>query len=154
MERRIEYEAPDKATIRQYAGAVARRLADKKLFLMRRVHPQPTEAKLSDLTNFVRGLGIECESLQDRFELKRVVEESEEMQQQHAIHYAVLRSMQKAIYSPEEIGHYAFNSDNYCHFTSPIRRYPDFMEFFLPIVFGVFVIVMQLLFQAIPLKRL
>ncbi|MEM7783399.1 MAG: RNB domain-containing ribonuclease, partial [Planctomycetota bacterium] len=81
--------------------------------------------KVSELTNFVQQLGIDCSSLQDRFEVKKVIEESEGMPEQHAIHFAVLRSMQKAVYSPEEIGHYALNSNNYCHFTSPIRRYPD-----------------------------
>lgn len=105
--------------------AVAQRLADEKLYYLRRVHPHPTETKLNELTEFVRQLGIDCESLKSRFEVKRIIEESEHMPECHAIHYAVLRSMQKAIYSPEEIGHYALNSDNYCHFTSPIRRYPD-----------------------------
>ncbi len=105
--------------------AVAQRLEDEKLFLIRRIHESPTEKKLSDLTNFVQNLGIKCNSLKDRFELKRVVEESEDMPQSHAIHFAVLRTMQKAVYSPNEVGHYALASPAYCHFTSPIRRYPD-----------------------------
>ena len=41
------------------------------------------------------------------------------------MNYAVLRSMQKAVYAPAEEGHYALNNEHYCHFTSPIRRYPD-----------------------------
>lgn len=105
--------------------AVARYLKDEKLYLLRRIHETPAEDKLRSLTKFVRQLGIDCESLQDRFELKRVVEESEDRPETHAIHFAVLRSMQKAIYSPKEVGHFALASDAYCHFTSPIRRYPD-----------------------------
>lgn len=105
--------------------AVAQKMCDEELFYMRRIHAQPSEAKTTELTSFIQQLGIECDSLQDRFEVKRVIEESEGMPEQHAIHFAVLRSMQKAVYSPEEVGHYALNSENYCHFTSPIRRYPD-----------------------------
>ncbi len=105
--------------------AVARWLADQKLNLLRRVHPTPGETKLSELTEFVKGLGLKVDNLQNRFELKRIVEQSEDSPQQHALHYAVLRSMAKAVYSPEDLGHYALNADLYCHFTSPIRRYPD-----------------------------
>ena len=59
--------------------AVAQRLEDEKLFLIRRIHESPTEKKLQDLTTFVQTLGIDCGSLKNRFELKRVVEESESM---------------------------------------------------------------------------
>ena len=105
--------------------AVAQKLDDENLDYLRRIHPQPSEQKLTQLTEFVQQLGIQCDSLKSRFEIKRVVEQSEGRPERHAIHYAVLRSMQKAVYSPEAVGHYALNSDNYCHFTSPIRRYPD-----------------------------
>jgi len=45
--------------------------------------------------------------------------------EQHAVNYALLRSMPRAVYSPKEEGHFALASECYCHFTSPIRRYPD-----------------------------
>ena len=105
--------------------AVAQYLVDEKLYLLRRIHEPPAEDRLKQLTKFVRQLGIDCGSLQDRFELKRVVEESENRPESHAIHFSILRSMQKAVYSPKEAGHFALASKAYCHFTSPIRRYPD-----------------------------
>lgn len=105
--------------------AVARLLSAAGLHFLRRVHEPPDPRKLQTLTTFVRELGIECESLESRFEIKRVVASVAGKPEEHAINYAVLRSMQKAIYAPSDEGHYALNKEHYCHFTSPIRRYPD-----------------------------
>lgn len=105
--------------------AVAREFSDRELYFMRRVHESPSPVKLKELTTFIQQMGIECDSLESRFEIKRVVDLARELPEAKAIHFSVLRSMQKAVYSPREIGHYALASDAYCHFTSPIRRYPD-----------------------------
>lgn len=105
--------------------AVARMLAETGLNFLRRVHEPPELRKLQALTTFVRELGIECESLESRFEIKRVIAAVVGQPEEHAVNYAVLRSMQKAVYAPTDEGHYALAKEHYCHFTSPIRRYPD-----------------------------
>jgi ribonuclease R len=105
--------------------AVAQQLTESEILLLRRIHAAPSPIKLRDLTTFVRQLGIECESLVSRFEIKRVLQEVAGRPAEPAVNYAVLRSMQKAVYAPDPEGHYALNMEHYCHFTSPIRRYPD-----------------------------
>jgi ribonuclease R len=105
--------------------AVAERLADAGLLFLRRVHGSPDPRKLKALTEFVRELGFTVDSLESRFALQELLDEVRGDPRQQAVNYAVLRSMQRAIYSPEEEGHYALASKCYCHFTSPIRRYPD-----------------------------
>jgi ribonuclease R len=105
--------------------AVAERLADAGLIFLRRVHGNPDPRKLKALTEFVRGLGYDAENLENRFELQELLDAVKDDPREYAVNYAVLRSMQRAVYSPEEEGHYALASDCYCHFTSPIRRYPD-----------------------------
>jgi ribonuclease R len=105
--------------------SVSRILSAANLNFLRRVHEPPEPRKLQALTTFVRELGIECESLESRFEIKRVVASVAGQPEEHAVNYAILRSMQKAVYAPTDEGHYALNKEHYCHFTSPIRRYPD-----------------------------
>ena len=105
--------------------AVAETLRDHGLHFLRRVHQSPSAEKLRALTEFVKELGYKTDSLQSRFALQKLLAAATGRPEQHAVHFAVLRSLQRAIYSPLEDGHYALASQCYCHFTSPIRRYPD-----------------------------
>ncbi len=105
--------------------AVADTLAQRGLHFLRRVHEPPASRKLKELTRFVEGLGFKTESLESRFALQKLLGEVAGRPEEHAVNYAVLRSLQRAEYSPAQEGHYALASGCYCHFTSPIRRYPD-----------------------------
>ena len=105
--------------------AVAKKIAAAKGNFLRRIHPSPDLRKLRQLTEFVLELGFEVESLESRFELQRLLGLARHKPEEHAVHYAVLRSLSRAVYAPLDQGHYALASDCYCHFTSPIRRYPD-----------------------------
>lgn len=105
--------------------AVAERLEEHEWHFLRRVHQAPDPRKLKSLNEFVSSLGFQTESLESRFELQRLLKDVADRPERQAVNYAVLRSLQRAAYSPEQAGHYALASDCYCHFTSPIRRYPD-----------------------------
>ena len=105
--------------------AIAVALRDKQLPFLRRIHQSPSPLKIKALNEFVKELGIRVSNLQSRFELQNLLREVTGSPQQRAVHFAVLRSLQRAFYGPQEEGHYALAADCYCHFTSPIRRYPD-----------------------------
>jgi ribonuclease R len=105
--------------------AVAQKLQDEKILFLRRVHENPDPLKLHSFAEFVRSLGLRMEDETSRFELQRIAREVAGRPEALAIHYALLRSMKEAVYSPSQEGHYALASPCYCHFTSPIRRYPD-----------------------------
>jgi ribonuclease R len=105
--------------------AVAEHLAGLHVPFLRRLHPAPEPEKLKAFAGFARILGYPVERHTDRFALQRILEQSAGKPDAHAVHYALLRSLKQAVYSPAEEGHYALASDSYCHFTSPIRRYPD-----------------------------
>ncbi|NBT12947.1 MAG: VacB/RNase II family 3'-5' exoribonuclease, partial [Planctomycetia bacterium] len=105
--------------------AVAEMLAGAGAPFLRRIHPSPDLRKLRQLTEFVTELGYEVDSLESRFELQRLLGLVAGRAEEHAVNYAVLRSLTRAAYGPQEDGHFALASDCYCHFTSPIRRYPD-----------------------------
>ena len=105
--------------------AVAEHLDRKDVHFLRRVHPAPEPNKLQKFAEFARILGYKMKRETDRFSLQRVLHESRDKPEMPAVHYALLRSLKQATYSPVKDDHYALASENYCHFTSPIRRYPD-----------------------------
>lgn len=105
--------------------AVAQELTHTGASIMRRIHKAPTLEKFDALGLFLEELGIRMAQKADRFELQRILEQTLGTPNEFAVHQAILRSMTRAEYSPEEEGHYALASDCYCHFTSPIRRYAD-----------------------------
>jgi ribonuclease R len=105
--------------------AVAEHLSDLRVPFLRRVHPAPDPFKLAAFATFARSLGYKMPTDSDRFHLQRILERSANKPEVYALHYALLRSLKQAVYSPAEEGHFALASANYCHFTSPIRRYPD-----------------------------
>jgi ribonuclease R len=105
--------------------SVAQHLADIKVPFLRRIHPAPEPDKLKAFANFAHLLGYKVERHTDRFALQRILQQSAGKPDSYAVNYALLRSLKQAVYSPIEEGHYALASDDYCHFTSPIRRYPD-----------------------------
>ena len=105
--------------------AVATSLTEKAIGFLRRAHPDPEAFKLLQFAEFVRSLGLALDLPQSRFELQRVLSETIGKPEEYAVHYGLLRSLKQASYTPEPEGHYALASEDYCHFTSPIRRYPD-----------------------------
>ncbi|MCS6866928.1 MAG: ribonuclease R [Gemmataceae bacterium] len=105
--------------------AVAEHLTQHDIPFLRRVHPAPNEEKLEAFAQFADLLGYPLQRPQDRFELQRVLQATQDKPERAAVHFALLRSLKQAAYSPIQDEHYALASPHYCHFTSPIRRYPD-----------------------------
>ncbi len=105
--------------------AVATSLSENEIGFLRRAHPDPEPFKLDQFAEFARSLGLLIEQPQSRFELQRVLRETIGSPEEYAVHYGLLRSLKQASYTPEAEPHFALASQNYCHFTSPIRRYPD-----------------------------
>ncbi len=92
-----------------------------------RVHDKPTEEKLNRLLRMANALGFNVKAKTEisNFELQKLVAEVHGTEAEKGINLLMLRSMQKAIYSELNLGHYGLSFKFYTHFTSPIRRYPD-----------------------------
>ena len=102
----------------------------KKTFVYR-IHEQPDQDKLMNLSQFVTKFGHKLRlggSIQDTGKnLNKLLHEVQGQREQNLVEMVALRAMMKAKYSTINIGHYGLAFDYYTHFTSPIRRYPDLM---------------------------
>src|SRR5207237_9518483 len=95
--------------------AVAEHLSSKGVPFLRRVHPDPDPAKRSAFADFARSLGYKMPTDFDRFALQRILEKSAARPEVYAVHYALLRSLKQAVYSPADEGHYALASADFCY---------------------------------------
>jgi ribonuclease R len=107
--------------------AVGRTFADLGVPLLRRVHPEPAYHDVSELRDYAKIIGLGLPEDPNRFDIKSLLDATRGSPAARAVHFAVLRTLTKAEYSPALIGHYALASPHYAHFTSPIRRYPDLL---------------------------
>ena len=95
---------------------------------MYRSHQEPDEDKLEKMEQFLRGFGYYLRKKDGEIhprELQKVLQKAEETDEERIITRMVLRSMMQARYTAENGGHFGLAAKYYCHFTSPIRRYPD-----------------------------
>ena len=104
-------------------------LARRKQPMLYRVHEGPTVEKLTALREFLKGFGLslsggDTPSAKDYAKLLARVKDRPDAQ---LIQTVMLRSLQQAVYSPDNAGHFGLAYESYTHFTSPIRRYPDLL---------------------------
>lgn len=95
---------------------------------MYRSHQEPDEEKLEKMEQFLRGFGYFLRKKDGEIhprELQKVLQKAEDTDEERIITRMVLRSMMQARYTAENGGHFGLAAKYYCHFTSPIRRYPD-----------------------------
>mgnify|MGYP001246035023 CR=1 FL=1 len=106
--------------------AVAEHLTAGEWPLLYRVHEQPDPEKLHELQQLAAGCGAGLNLTGNlQLNLQRLLAETAEKPEARLINQQLLRSLKQAHYTPDNCGHFGLAADCYCHFTSPIRRYPD-----------------------------
>lgn len=106
---------------------IAEAMFYKKVPFVYRIHENPDTEKLQKFKEFAYNLGYVMK-LSDEVhpkELQSIIEKVKGKNEEIVINTLLLRSMMQARYSPENVGHFGLAAEYYCHFTSPIRRYPD-----------------------------
>lgn len=107
---------------------VAQAIHNMDLPFIYRVHGQPAPAKLIELEKLFKLFGIELKGDYTEFHsssFKMVLDSLDDPLDKRIVSDLIVRSLQKAVYSPKNSGHFGLASKGYTHFTSPIRRYPD-----------------------------
>ncbi|MBB6132721.1 ribonuclease R [Massilia aurea] len=94
-----------------------------------RIHATPTEEKLNQLRTFLKqvGLNLAGGNKPSARDYAAVMQQIKERPDAQLLQTMMLRSMQQAVYSPDNVGHFGLAFEAYAHFTSPIRRYPDLL---------------------------
>ncbi len=105
--------------------AVARFMMDHRLPFISRVHASPDPESLADFQAFVRTLGYSMSDPNNVKLIQALLREADGRGDKYAVNYSLLRSLKQAEYAAHPSLHYALATSSYCHFTSPIRRYPD-----------------------------
>ncbi|WP_420457168.1 ribonuclease R [Rubrivirga sp.] len=108
--------------------AVAQEASSRQVPFVYRIHDKPDRERIKALADYVKSFGHKLphtEGLVDRSKLNDLLREVKGTPEAPVIEQAAIRSMSKAVYSPDNIGHYGLGFEHYGHFTSPIRRYPD-----------------------------
>jgi ribonuclease R len=103
--------------------------AEKKTFVYR-VHDEPDDEKIAALENIIKRFGYKLNTRDKKStsqSLNKLLKDVQGQKEQNLIDTLAIRSMSKAVYTTNNIGHYGLAFDYYTHFTSPIRRYPDVM---------------------------
>ena len=104
-------------------------IAVLQLVCIFRIHDKPQEDKLSEFIHFceLNGIHLKMPKEMTAREFQKMLNEipNDDPQFAQILRSKLIRTMSKAIYSPDNIGHFGLASENYAHFTSPIRRYPD-----------------------------
>jgi len=105
--------------------AVARELKKRAIPTVYRVHENPDPEKLAEYREFVLSFNYKVGDLTHRGELQRLLSSTRGKPEEQALKIGLLKSLKRARYAPQPLGHYGLAKPNYLHFTSPIRRYAD-----------------------------
>jgi ribonuclease R len=101
----------------------------RELPFVYRVHEKPESDKFVELSYFLSNFGFRLKGINGDIHpkmLQQILLKIKGEQHENIISKVLLRSLKKAEYNPENLGHFGLAFEHYCHFTSPIRRYPDF----------------------------